>query len=626
MRACLLRGLVLLSCGMVAGAHAQPDTAVRAGQVAFHYWQDQDLAAVTQWMINRASPSAPSALAPLEQVDLLIRFGLDREAADVLTAAGTQAGAGDARDQAWLKLAQKLQRQGQSAQAEAALSQVRGVLPEAQQEAQTLLKAQLLMARADYRGAVQVLRWAAASGTPLVRYNLGVAQQRAGDVAEGAATLNALGQEPARTDEHKALRDRANVALGFAALKAGQPAQARTYLERVPLQGSASNKALLGYGWAAMDQQNPQSALVPWLTLSQRDAKDPAALEARLAVPYAYEQLGAKGKALQTYLDAVETFERERNSLDAALAFVKSGRLIDGLLGANAGLAAEADLVVPTNESHWAYLSAAVAQEAFQQGVRNLIDLRGLDASLNEDQKRLDDLRVALSFRQQRLAGLQDRFQALNSARKLADSRQRIAALAQEVGLAETRLDGVAFADAKQRDLLGRANRLLALVQKPPAGPEWARLRDRARLAAGVLNWQVAQDAPPRLAAAKQTVTAAQDDLAQAQAHEAAVARLLREGTSRLDPLATRVQAMAQRLEAQRRTLKAWRLDQEAALQAMATSELNRQKDTLTSHLAQARFAVARLYDEAVAVRGASGAGGADQGGDNKEAAHAPKP
>ena len=112
MRACLLRGLVLLSCGMVAGAHAQPDTAVRAGQVAFYYWQDQDLAAVTQWMINRASPSAPSALAPLEQVDLLIRFGLDREAADVLTAAGTQAGAGDARDQAWLKLAQKLQRQG----------------------------------------------------------------------------------------------------------------------------------------------------------------------------------------------------------------------------------------------------------------------------------------------------------------------------------------------------------------------------------------------------------------------------------------------------------------------------------------------------------------------------------
>ncbi len=623
MRSSLLRGLILLSCGVMAGAQAQPLATMRAGQVAFHHWQDQGLAAVTQWMRNRQAPGSASVSeeTQLWQSDMLMRFGLDREASELLTTASARGGSSAARDQAWFNLAQKLNQRGQSAEAESALSQVRGNLPAAQQDAGVLLKAQLLMARADYRAAVQVLSAQGESASFLVRYNLGVAQIRAGNEAQGAATLDALGKDAARTDEQKVLRDRANVALGFAALKAGQPAQARTYLERVPLQGSESNKALLGYGWAAMDQQNPQSALVPWLALSQRDPKDPAALEARLAVPYAYEQLGAKGKALQTYLDAVETFERERNSLDAAMAFCKGGRWLDGVLRANAakpassGANTDADVALPSDPPHWGYLASTVSQDAFQQGIRNLVDLDGLEASMAGNPSRLDELKAALAVRQQAFARHQDRLKALNSARVLADSRQRIAALTQEVGLAETRMDGVALADSKQRDMLASANRLVSLAQKPNASPELVQSRERVRMAANVLNWQLAQEAPARLDRAKQNLASAQDELKQAQTHADTIARLLREGPVAMDQWGNRIQALTQRLDANRRALKAWRAEQESALQAMALADLARQKDTLTAHLAQARFAVAKLYDEAVATRG-----------ENKEATNAPKP
>ena len=62
-----------------------------------------------------------------------------------------------------------------------------------------------------------------------------------------------------RDEEFRSLRDRANVALGFTALTEGDPKAARSYLERVRLKSLQSNKALLGFGWAADLAQGSQA-------------------------------------------------------------------------------------------------------------------------------------------------------------------------------------------------------------------------------------------------------------------------------------------------------------------------------------------------------------------------------
>ena len=67
---------------------------------------------------------------------------------------------------------------------------------------------------------------------------------------EADANLTAVGTLNSGQPELLALRDRANLALGFAYLQANQPEQARVPLERVRLNGAYSNKALLGLGWA----------------------------------------------------------------------------------------------------------------------------------------------------------------------------------------------------------------------------------------------------------------------------------------------------------------------------------------------------------------------------------------
>jgi hypothetical protein len=82
------------------------------------------------------------------------------------------------------------------------------------------------------------------------RFNLGVALIRQKRLADADPFMTTVGTMYAESAEMLALKDRANLALGFAYLQADQPAKGKAALERVRLSGPYSNKALLGTGWA----------------------------------------------------------------------------------------------------------------------------------------------------------------------------------------------------------------------------------------------------------------------------------------------------------------------------------------------------------------------------------------
>ena len=134
-----------------------------------------------------------------------------------------------------------------------------------------LLQANVLMARGRLRRA----RSGCSTRSPrararrsYVRYNLGVAlvtQRRPG---ARHALLDAVGKLPAheRGVPQPARQGQRGARLRRAA---GRPRRAaRGYLERVRLSGMQSNKALLGFGWAAAAQGSMKSALVPWSELA----------------------------------------------------------------------------------------------------------------------------------------------------------------------------------------------------------------------------------------------------------------------------------------------------------------------------------------------------------------------
>jgi hypothetical protein len=437
---------------------------------------------------------------------------------------------------------------------------------------------------------------------------------KAGQPAQGQALLDQLGQMPAWNEEQRALRDRANVALGFAALSQQQPQAARNALQRVRLQGSQSNKALLGFGWAAAELKDHHAALVPWAELVQRDPGDAAVLEAHIARPYALAELGALRQALAAYDSALALFAQEDLRLQASVQALREGALVQGLLDANPqpGLDAFSSLQQATlgaTQPHASHLAPLLAQHRFQAAFRNLQSLQFLQQQLADQAQRLDAFQDLLDHRrqafEQRLPAVRE--QAGRSP--LAPLQQRREALAAELAQAEASGDTDALArllaTAKEQDWLQRLQRGQAALRQSatqthtPDTADTAETAERLRRVQGALTWQLAREAPARQWAARKALRQADQALADAQARDAALLRAQAEEPARFATFQQRLAGLQQRWAALGPQRVELAQAQQQALQEDAVAHLEQQRERLATYTAQARLAVAQLYDRA---------------------------
>ena len=229
----------------------------------------------------------------------------------------------------------------------------------------------------------------AVRATAYGRYNLAIATLRNGDVKTALSWLDLLGRTDSDDPELLALRDKANLALGWHFLQEKQGRTALGVLGRVRSEGLSSNRALLGMGWAQLapagerlkrtqlsrtttrspdqvsdlpapvrnslerlrviepevsggwigpssfERDDPpkdrreglQRALQIWDVLIVRDERDPAVQEARLAVAYAHDQLRDGAAARDAYGVAIDSLRKVDAAIDEETAFVTSGGL-----------------------------------------------------------------------------------------------------------------------------------------------------------------------------------------------------------------------------------------------------------------------------------------------------------
>ena len=575
------------------------------GDALFHFYQAHYFTALTTLMASqhfeRVSHHADEA--EVLRGGMLLSYGMHREAGAIFARLIEQGATPAVRDRAWFYLAKIRYQRGYPALAEAALARIEHRLPPALEQERGLLLANLLMARADYAGAANALGALndQAAGARYVRFNLGIALIKGGDAARGSALLDALGRAPAEDEEYRSLRDRANVALGFAALRDQRPQDARVDLERVRLNGLQANKALLGFGWAAAALKEPRLALVPWLELAQRDPSDSAALEARIAVPYAYAELGAYRQSLALYNDAITAYARENTDLDESIVAIRSGKFVQALIERNPGdemgwFQSLRDLPELPHASH---LAQVLARNEFQEAFKNYRDLRFLARNLEEWRDKLGVFDDMLAARRKAYAERLPQVRGLASGIGLEAMRLRRDAVAAEVARARASADGVAFADAKQRDLLARIAGAQATLNAAASTSELVPLRERLRLANGLIGWQLAQDYPARAWAAEKQLQVIDATLAQAQQRDAALAQAQRDEPARFEQFAQRIAALRPRLQAEIPRVAALEAQQQAAVQEIAVAALTRQKERLVAYSTQARYAVAQLYDRA---------------------------
>ncbi len=231
---------------------------------------------------------------------------------------------------------------------------------------------------------------------------------------------------------------------------------------------------------------------------------------------------------------------------------------------------------------------------------RNLTDWKASLAALND---MLINRRKAFA---DRLPVVQARERSLG-IEAMERKRDQLTA---DIAKAEEQGDGVALADARERDLLERFERVRALLAKDGLGndPEVTALRERFRRVAGALTWQLNDAFASRLWDAKKNLKEIDTGLAEARERDGALARAQQTEPARFDQLGARIAALDSRLVAMAPRVTTLIAEQQQYIQDLAVAALEQQKERLAAYVTQARFSVAQIYDRARVAKEGSNA------------------
>ncbi|MFO1356871.1 MAG: hypothetical protein U1F72_12240 [Gammaproteobacteria bacterium] len=609
-------GWLLLAGGLAVGSApraAEPvaGTVVRDlyyGEALFQFYRQDDFTALTHLLAARDAGRVPhhEAEAQLLLGGLYLSYGQHARAEAIFTRLLADGADPAVHDRAWFYLGKLRYQRDLYPEALAAFGRIGGKLPEALAAELPMLLAQCHMAGGDYDGAQRVLAaWDAPdSWLAYARYNLGVALVRLQRTAEGTALLDRVGTMGAATAEQKNLRDKANLALGYAYLQASDAARAQPVLGRVRLHGPFASKALLGEGWARAMGADYRGALVPWLELMDRDLMDSAVQESFLAVPYALGRLEAHGSAVESYQRALAGFDTEIARLDQAMDRARSGALLPALLRDD-----DPDLgrwywhmdTVPDDEDS-RYLYLLMADHAFQEGFKNYRDLVALGRHLEDWRQRLVTYADMVEARRTAFATRVPATEARLATVDPAALQARRDRLADELARAVAAHDVAVLATPGEQD---RWARLAAIAADPGFAGADAQLRVRHRLLRGVLLWDLDGQFRERAWRQRRTLQDLDRQIAAARTRLAAIGTVRTGEPERFTAFAARIAGLVPRIDAMQVALAATLQRQEGVLVAMAERELGARKERLASYRVQGRFALATLYDRAAATQAA---------------------
>jgi len=605
-------GLAIAGALLACGAPASTGTEIgqvqdpHYGEGLFDFFQQKYFSAITDLTVAQHFHRLKHHEQDGELLlgGLYLSYGLHREAGEIFGRLIEQGARPDVRDRAWFYLGKIRYQRGYTDEALEAVARIQGRLPGDLEPERQVLHAYLLMAKEQYADAVKVLQelktnsdWAAYG-----RYNLGVALIKAGKKTEGVALLEEIGKDKAKTEEMKALRDKANVALGFAAIQDNAPWQAQRYLEQVRLRGLMSNKALLGMGWAHSEAEDYRQALAVWLELRHRDTADSATQESLLAVPYAYGKLAAHRQALDNYEYAVAAYNREITRLDDAIVEIRSGKLVDQLLQEDqkgeAGWLWRLEKLPDTPESH--FLLYVLASHDFQEALKNYRDLRFLSNNLSEWEQNMAIYKDMITTRRQRFATLLPKVKSEQQARSIARFETQRDQFASEIRRIEETGDARALASVQEQDWLSRLARIERNLGRLGVSPEATAIREKYRVLRGIVDFDMSATFVPRLWESQRAMKELDEALAEAKRRNAALTEAYARAPKGFTEFEQRAAELRKRIVVLRQRVAEVSKAQETHLANLAIDVLKQQQERLYAYITQAKFAVAQIYDDAV--------------------------
>ncbi|HWL63688.1 MAG TPA: hypothetical protein VNQ32_12875 [Steroidobacteraceae bacterium] len=619
-RVAAIAACLFLAPGLLPAAEVQtlPVTRVQDlhyGDVLFTTFVGDDFEALTRlesynhWGLMPHHQGEAELLAG----GLYLQLGMHNEAGRRFESLLTGQIPDSVKSRAWFYLAKVWYARGYYERAIDALGRISGELPPAEAAERVHLHANALMNLQRYDEAIAVLGAWKSNSTWMqyARFNLGVALVRSDRLPDGARMLDAVGSIVTDSEEMLALRDKANLALGFAWLQANQPESAMPLLQRVRLEGPQSSRALLGLGWALSALGRQEEALTPWLELQDRNLLDAAVQEAWLAVPYAFAQLGANGQAAEYYEKALDSFADERGHIEAAVARIREGSMMRELVGAD-------DAGSPQRGWFWQlselpdapesrYLYPVLAGHDFQEGLKNYRDLAYLGSTLARWDENMAVYGNMIETREAAHAERIPRVDSLLGSDALAAAESRRKALEGRINDIVNTGDVAALGTAEQRAHWQRVQAVEVALAGMPDDEEARAAREKLALVKGVLYWDLHQAYRERLYQQRRQLRELDKALAEANTRWLRVQQARASAPVATGEQAERIELLTQRLKALRARLGAAADAQQDLLAGIAIHELDMQRERLEDYEVQARFSLAAIYDRAAEKAPAGG-------------------
>jgi len=574
--------------------HAVQDLAY--GDVLFYFFEDDYFDSITRLLAARQLGRIPHTPEEAELLlgGLYLSLGQHVEAGRIFEALLKQNTSESVRNRAWFYLGKVWYQRGYLEESERALREVSDKIDPRINAERYMLLAQLMMRQGRYDEAITALgSWhGAPDWTAYAQFNLGVALVRRDRLAEAITYLDRVGNMQTRSEELLALKDKANLALGFALLQAQRAAEAKPILQRVRLEGPYSSKALLGVGWADAGMGEYKRALVPWMALRKRSLLDSAVQESFLTVPYAYAQLSAMGQAAEFYNSAIESFDNELKRIDDSIEGIRSGKLLDRLLNDDKKdtLTWYWQLTTVPNAPESRYLYALLASNEFQEGLKNYRELNFMSG----DGSAYDDM---LDTRQEAYNRRVPKADAVLAATDLDGLTQKRVDFESRINEIEKSNDVAALGTPEEQQTWARLKRIEEYLTAHPDDPDVSDMREKHRLMKGVMYWRLSESFKARLWNERRSVKELEGQLKETQ-KRAVLVKQARAGT----PLTTggyasRVAAVRARIDQLLERMADVSERQNLFLQSLAIRELQGQKQRIETYEVQARYELAAIYD-----------------------------
>jgi Tetratricopeptide repeat len=578
------------------------------GDVLFYFFQDDYFDSITRLLAARQLDRIPHTQGEAELLlgGLYLSLGEHVEAGKIFETLLNQNTSEAVRNKAWFYLGKVWYQRGYLQESERALRQVSDKIDPRISAERYMLLAQLMMRQERYDDAIAVLsNWhGPPDWTAYAQFNLGVALVRKDRLADAIRYLDHVGRMETRSEELLSLKDKANLALGFALLQAKRPADAKPILERIRLEGPFSSKALLGVGWADAGMGEFKRALVPWLTLRKRSLLDSAVQESFLTVPYAYNQLSATGQAAEYYNTAIESFDTELKLIDDSIEQIRNGHLLDRLLDDDKKdtLTWYWQLTTLPNAPESRYLYALLASNEFQEGLKNYRELNFMSRNLEawrEDVSAFDDM---LDTRQEAYNERVPKADAVMAATDLEGLTQKRVDFESRINEIERSNDVAALGTPEEQRTWTRLKRIEDYLSSNtgaahPDDPDLAEMREKLRLMKGVMYWRLSSSFKARLWNERRSVKELEAELKETQKRAVLVKQARAGVPADTGAYGGRIAAIRARMDGLQRRLAEVSGQQNRFLQALAISELEGQKARIATYQIQARYELAAIYD-----------------------------